>query len=151
MTPDAWPLRNSLILGALPTAVPCARLHAKHVVWEWGLDHLSETVELLVSELVTNAVQATARTDDVMPIRLRLFSDKARVLIEVRDGDSRPPVPKKPAEDGIAALEEEDGRGLLLVATLSTQWDWYRLPHWGGKVVWCEVGELQPDNANATP
>jgi hypothetical protein len=33
---DPWPLRSSLELGALPTAVPCACLHVKHVLWEWG-------------------------------------------------------------------------------------------------------------------
>jgi hypothetical protein len=32
----SWPLRSHLELGALPSAVPCARLHAKHVLWEWG-------------------------------------------------------------------------------------------------------------------
>jgi hypothetical protein len=39
---NIWPLRSSLELGALPTAVPCARLHARHLVWEWGLDGLVE-------------------------------------------------------------------------------------------------------------
>jgi len=33
---DEWPLRSYLELGALPSAVPCARLHAKQVLWEWG-------------------------------------------------------------------------------------------------------------------
>jgi hypothetical protein len=32
----AWPLRSGLELGALPSAVPCARLHARQVTWEWG-------------------------------------------------------------------------------------------------------------------
>jgi hypothetical protein len=41
-----WPLRSSLILGALPGAVPCARLHARQVLWEWGLDSVAKTVEL---------------------------------------------------------------------------------------------------------
>ena len=35
------PLRSYLELGALPTAVPCARLHARHVLWEWGLNGLA--------------------------------------------------------------------------------------------------------------
>ncbi len=54
------PLRSYLELGALPTAVPCARLHARHVLREWGLNGLAPDSELLVSELVTNAVKATA-------------------------------------------------------------------------------------------
>jgi hypothetical protein len=53
-----WPLRQFLELGALPGAVPCARLHAREVVWEWALTPLSEAVEHVVTELVTNAVAA---------------------------------------------------------------------------------------------
>ena len=52
-----------LELGALPTAVPCARLHARHLLWEWGLSALVEDTELLTSELITNAVKATADGD----------------------------------------------------------------------------------------
>jgi hypothetical protein len=41
VTPHLWPLRSYLELGALPTAVPCARLHARHLLWEWGLNELA--------------------------------------------------------------------------------------------------------------
>lgn len=61
VTTNAWPVRSSLELGALPTSVPCARLHTRHLLWEWGLDGLVEPAELLVSELVTNAVRAMAK------------------------------------------------------------------------------------------
>lgn len=54
----AWPLQSYLELGALPGAVPSARLHARLVVCEWGLHELAETTELIASELTTNAVQA---------------------------------------------------------------------------------------------
>jgi hypothetical protein len=47
---DRWPLRSYLELGALPTAVPWARWHARQVACEWGLDGLTETIELLVSD-----------------------------------------------------------------------------------------------------
>ena len=47
----------SLELGAFPGAVPCARLHARQMLWEWRLTGLSDIAELLISELVTNAVQ----------------------------------------------------------------------------------------------
>lgn len=56
---NSWPLRSYLELGALPSAVPCARLHAKQVLWEWKLDDLADPVELIVSELVTNGLQAS--------------------------------------------------------------------------------------------
>ena len=55
-----WPLRDFIELGALPGAVPCARLHARQLMWEWGLTRLSESTELLVSKLVTNAMHACA-------------------------------------------------------------------------------------------
>ena len=54
------PLRSYLELGALPTAVPCARLHARHVLREWGLNGLAPDSELLVSEPVTNASSVKA-------------------------------------------------------------------------------------------
>ena len=147
VTANVWPLRSSLELGALPTAVPCARLHARHLVWEWGLDGLAESTELLVSELVTNAVQAMARPEDHTAVRLQLFGDNARVRIEVWDADPRPPAPNEPGEDGIPDLEGEGGRGLFLVAALSTCWDWYLTQEPTGKVVWCELEAEQPESA----
>ena len=85
-----WPLRSFLELGALPGAVPCARLHARQVVWEWGLAGLGDDVEILVSELVTNAVAASRSLDQVLPVRVWLLSDKAHVLVVVRDASPRP-------------------------------------------------------------
>lgn len=55
-----WPLQSYLELGASPSVVPCARLHCRQVLWEWGLAGLSESAELVVAELATNAVQAMA-------------------------------------------------------------------------------------------
>ena len=54
-----WPLRSFLELGALPSAVPCARLHTRQLLWEWQLADLADSAELVVSEIVTNAVQVT--------------------------------------------------------------------------------------------
>ena len=48
--PYPWPSDNTLEFGALPTAVACARLHARNLLWEWGLDWLAPDVELLVGE-----------------------------------------------------------------------------------------------------
>jgi hypothetical protein len=56
-----WPLQTRLPLAALPTAPGCARGHVRTVAHEWGLRHLADTAELLTSELVTNAVQASQR------------------------------------------------------------------------------------------
>ena len=134
-----WTRRSYLELGALPSAVPCARLHARQVVWEWGLQDLAETVELLVSELVTNAMKATAGRGQHAPIRLQLSSDSTRVLIEVWDTDPRPPVVRELGEGNVPDFGAEGGRGLFLVGTLSERWGWYPARGWGGKVMWGEV------------
>ena len=132
------PLRSYLELGALPTAVPCARLHARHVLREWGLNTLAPDSEVLVSELVTNAVQATAGRD-AAAVRLRLSGDRTRLLIEVWDADPRAPAPKDLGEHGTPDPQEEGGRGLFLVAALSARWDWYPTREPAGKVVWCDI------------
>ncbi len=137
-----------LELGALPTAVPCTRLHARHVLWEWGMSELAATTELLVCELVTNAVKATAGHADQAAFRLRLSGDSTRVLIEVWDADPRPPAPKDLGEDGTPDPEEEGGRGLFLVAALSSRWDWYPTKEPAGKVIWCRIEAGTPKRSD---
>jgi anti-sigma regulatory factor (Ser/Thr protein kinase) len=139
MTMLAWPLRSHLELGAFPTAVPCARLHARLVALEWGLPALAETTELLVSELATNAVRASAGL--VSPVvRLCLASDRRRIVIRVWDGGDQMPVRKN------AEPDSECGRGLLLVESLSTEWGSYRKA--AGKVVWAMISaERSSDNS----
>jgi dTMP kinase len=131
--------RSSLVLGALPTAVSCARLHTKLVVWEWRLLVDADTVQLLVSELVTNSVKAAEAVQGRPPIGLRLSASDALLLIEVWDGDLTPPVPPD-LTGGTLALDAEGGRGLLLVEALSDRWGWYTARNHAGKVTWCEVG-----------
>jgi anti-sigma regulatory factor (Ser/Thr protein kinase) len=125
-----WPLRDFIELGALPSAIPCARLHARQLIWEWGLAGLSRSVELLVSELVTNAMQESRSMEPVTPVRLWLLGDRARVLILVWDSSPRAPVRKDISEDA------EGGRGLLLVETISSRWGWYFPQDADGKMVW---------------
>src|ERR1043165_2153296 len=109
-----WPFHSFLPLGALPGAVPCARLHTTAVLWEWGMEALSQPAELAVSELVTNAVRAStqararraagpaaearARRAPGVPgalpvVALRLAGDRTNLLVEVSDNDPRPPIP----------------------------------------------------------
>jgi hypothetical protein len=57
-----WPLRSYLELRALPACVRSARLHATVTLREWRIDLLTDIVELLVSEIITNAVRASAST-----------------------------------------------------------------------------------------
>lgn len=136
-----WPLSAHLPLGALPTAVPCARGYTRVILDEWNLASLDDPAELIVSELVTNSVQATADKDGrprygetgLPVVHLRLASDHARVLIEVWDS-----VPGAPAARQ-AGPDEEGGRGLALVEALSDHWGWTTMPDWPGKAVWAEL------------
>src|SRR5450759_425690 len=54
-----FPLESMLEFRPLPTAAPCARLHAKNMLFEWRLPDLTDDAELLVSELMTNALAAS--------------------------------------------------------------------------------------------
>ncbi len=137
---DQWPLRSFLELGALPGAVPCARLHTRHLLWEWELVGLADSTELLVSEMITNAVQVSREMSQAA-VRLWLVSDRAQVLILAWDASPLPPVQTDPGESA------ENGRGLLLVDAISDQWGWYfprghmsaSAPDQRGKVVWAVV------------
>jgi anti-sigma regulatory factor (Ser/Thr protein kinase) len=131
----AWPRASSLVLAALPTAPSCARLHATAVLHEWGLGALTETVELVTSELVTNAILAATELPahvyvGLPTVHLRLLADDHGVVIEVWDSNPHPPAPQQPAPD------EESGRGLMLVDALCEQWGSETMPGWSGKVVW---------------
>lgn len=128
-----WQYRTFLELGALPGAVPCARLHTRQVLWEWGLTEFSESTELLVAELTTNAIQVSRAAMQDDPIRLWMVSDKVQVVILVWDASPLPPVPIDAGDDA------ENGRGLLLVQTISARWDWCFTPDIGGKVVWAKA------------
>jgi anti-sigma regulatory factor (Ser/Thr protein kinase) len=134
-----WPLRTFLELGALPGAVPCARLHTRNVLAEWGLTVFSESIGLLVSELVTNAIQISRLAEQDAPVRLWLVSDRAQVVIFVWDASPLPPVPGDVGEDA------ESGRGLLIVQAVSARWGWDFPPGMGGKVVWAVLGGVSYD------
>jgi anti-sigma regulatory factor (Ser/Thr protein kinase) len=128
-----WPLQSFLELGALPGAVPCARLHVRQRLWEWRLTSLSDSIELLVSELVTNAMQVSREAMQDDPIRLWLLADKARVVILVWDACPLPPERIDPGDDA------GNGRGLLLVEAVSARWGWHFPQDMGGKVVWAQT------------
>jgi anti-sigma regulatory factor (Ser/Thr protein kinase) len=109
------------------------------VLWEWAAPVDIAAAELLVSELVTNGVQAAGATGGNPPVGLRLSAAYGLVLIEVWDGNASPPDPAE-LEDGIPPLDQEAGRGLFLVETLGERWGWYPTKDPPGKVTWCELG-----------
>ena len=133
MTADtAAHLSSVLEFAPLPTAVSCARLHAVHVLHEWGLRGLAEDAALIVSELMTNAVDASAVLPDRPPVTLRLLVRERSLLIEVWD---QGPLDLEPRE---ADADAECGRGLTVVAAISDRWGCERTGH-RRKVVWSEL------------
>ncbi|MEU7424847.1 SpoIIE family protein phosphatase [Streptomyces sp. NPDC040750] len=107
-----------------PAAVGDMRARATRRLEEWGLEALAITTELIVSELVTNAVRYATP-----PIRLRLLRD-ARLTCEVADASSTAPRLRH------ARSTDEGGRGLFLVAQLAHRWG---VRYTGdGKIIWAE-------------
>jgi anti-sigma regulatory factor (Ser/Thr protein kinase) len=127
-------LRDSLELGPLPEAVPCARLHARNILWEWGLSRLGETAEIVITELMNNAITASRALPWLSPVRRWLLSDQLNLWVLVWDANPQPP------QHASTDLYAESGRGLLLVENYSTRWDWYAAQDTGGKVIWALIG-----------
>ncbi len=124
-----------LMLTPLPTAPSCAREVSRLQLAEWGMSVLSEMADVIVTELVTNAVQASQRHSGPAQLGFRMSVSGPRVRIEVWDtGPGRPRL-----RTDVAPLDET-GRGLQLVDALSGgRWGTQRCPA-GGKVVWAEIG-----------
>jgi len=139
-------------LAALPTTPFWARCQARTVLREWRmLPEVIETAELLVSELVTNAVKFSspvpvrlryADLERVERISLTLRHQAGQVVIEVSDSDVNPP---RLADADAGA---ESGRGLMLVDALSKEWSYF-LPPSGGKTVYCVLSTEEPVHATA--
>lgn len=146
-----WPYQSRLELAAFPSAVPSARLHARLVVGEWGHGAIAGTVELIVSELVTNGVKAAQDCEYGSTVRLELSGDEDQVLVAVRDDNPEPVHALALEENDVPDLEVEGGRGLFLVASLSADWGVYRPDDAPGKVVWCLVAAPEADDVGAVP
>ncbi|NUS51161.1 MAG: SpoIIE family protein phosphatase, partial [Nocardioidaceae bacterium] len=111
-------------LPADPAVVADARTRVSARLAEWGLDDVAFTTELVVSELVTNAIRHAAG-----PIRLRLIRDDT-LICEVSDASSTAPRMRH------ARTLDEGGRGLFLVAQFTQRWGTRYTPE--GKTIWAE-------------
>ena len=134
----ATQISSALEFAPLPTAVPCARLHAVHVLHEWGLRGLAGDAEMIVSELITNAIEASALLPERLPVSLRLLFAGTSLNIEVWDHSPLDLEPREPDAD------DECGRGLTVVAALSERWGWERTGQ-NRKVVWAELALVDAD------
>ncbi|MGW1720009.1 SpoIIE family protein phosphatase [Streptomyces sp. NPDC002156] len=108
-----------------PAAVAEARKNAVGRLASWGLSDAAFVTELVVSELVTNAIR-----HGEPPIQLRLIHDRS-LICEVSDASNTAPHMRR------ARTYDEGGRGLLLVAQLTQRWG-TRPTTKGGKVIWAE-------------
>jgi anti-sigma regulatory factor (Ser/Thr protein kinase) len=118
----------------LPTthkSAAAARHSVGAVLTSFVPQYLSERVELLVSELVTNALRH-ARSSDNSTIRLKLNLTPSKVRVEVEDKGSGFDPPKKPAQ----RADQMAGWGLVLVNRLARDWG---VVNDGGTVVWFEL------------
>jgi len=142
--PAPWPLHAALDLGALPTAPGCGRTWTSQILREWQLTQLTDSAQLITSELLANA-SLTGRRLDRPGLRLTLLSDRQQLLILVRDHDPGAPVLRHASED------DESGRGLMLVEAISDQWGWCPLADGtAGKVVWALLQAPPPGSSDLT-
>jgi len=135
------PAKATCRLEASRSSVSSARRFSARLLREWGMSELRDDVELVVSELVTNALSHglaasydaapddSSRPDSTDPIRLTLARRGANVICMVEDASGEAPIEKDPGGNA------EAGRGLQLVASFSRRWGWSRRTG-GGKVVW---------------
>lgn len=132
---EHWPLRGTLILGATESAVPSARAHLRQLLSSWDHDEAGPDAGVVVSELVTNSVVASAGLRLAgAPVLVWLGSDSHCLLLAVADASPQPPVRLSLEPDA------EGGRGLALVEALSSRWGWHPVASPGlvKKVVWAE-------------
>jgi hypothetical protein len=142
MPSQRYPLVSQLApLGALKTAPGAARGHVKSTLTTWNMAAYIEMAELLISEMVTNSVEASTGEQGhpiyvmgrLPVIVVRLVGIPDGVVLEV--WDSVPTLPEVKSPEGMA----ERGRGMFLVETLAFRWSWKTDPNWPGKCVWAEL------------
>ena len=144
--PSAWwetPSVTSRALGTAPEDARSARLLVRDLLTRWDLETLVDDAELIVAELVANAVRHGLRTASpvaaLAPVRgsagnqplmrLCLLRRVGEVMLAVMDPSSEPPVPRTPDASW------ECGRGLQIVGALSYVWGWSPIDNYG-KAVW---------------
>ncbi|MFH8447804.1 ATP-binding protein [Streptomyces fungicidicus] len=119
-------------MPATPASVRTARGGVRELLTAWGVDDdVRDNAVVVTSELVTNAL--THAAGDRIVCRLRLLADRVRIEVEDQARGLALPMLRRPGPD------DQNGRGLLLVDTLSSDWAVTRPPGRPGRVVWAEL------------
>jgi serine phosphatase RsbU (regulator of sigma subunit)/anti-sigma regulatory factor (Ser/Thr protein kinase) len=118
-----------------PAAVPSVRARCRETLREWGLEEVGFATELILSELITNAIRY-----GLPPVGVRLLHGRC-LICEVSDGSGTSPRLRR------AATTDEGGRGLFLVAQFAQRWGTRYTTR--GKVIWTE--QFLHDGTSAVP
>jgi hypothetical protein len=133
---DSLPYRDSLDLDACETAPGLARRRMRSLLGTWSLAEFSSVACLVATELITNSVTETGVAPwsaERPPVRLWTRGGPSVVAVLIWDAVTRAPAPRAAADD------DESGRGLGIVAGLSSQWGFYYHGELGGKVTWAII------------
>lgn len=125
-----------LELPALAASVPLARRHVRGTLAQWGLGAVADDAETVTSELVTNAIVASAALAFRAEVGLLVATCPGQLMVLVWDASSDRPVRRHDDDDAVA------GRGLGIVAALSARCGW--TPDGRGKVVWAVLDLARP-------
>ena len=121
------------LLGPRPESVKTGRDFTRATLVEWDMPALADVAELVVSELVTNALRhgipSACQLVSDRCVRLRLLAQAPFVMCMVTDPGAGIPVLRE------SEPTSENGRGLNVVECCSVRWGWHLLDD-GGKVVW---------------
>ncbi len=130
------------VLPGTPESASAARLMARQLLGD--RNPATETVQLVVSELVTNAIVHSKSSAPGGTVTVALCPAPGGVLVQVRDdgGPSEPRISGVAADPGSGA---EHGYGLLLVDALADRWGTISSPD--GRITWCRIG-IEPSGTN---
>lgn len=119
------------------SSVPRSRALLHSALGEWGIGQAAETAELVLSELVTNAMRVRVPRDRLVGVRIAWLPEDGRLRLEASDAGEGKPEVRTPGED------ETGGRGLMLVEALADRWGFEPRACGIGKTVWAEL--MAPD------
>ncbi|GAA2342684.1 ATP-binding protein [Streptomyces cuspidosporus] len=130
----AAPNEVTFRLSRRRSSVGRARALLYAALGEWGVGQdARETGELVLSELVTNALRVRVPRDRLVGVRIAWLAEEGLLRLEVSDAGEGKPEVRAPCED------ETGGRGLLLVEALAHRWGFEQRACGIGKTVWAEL------------